>query len=207
AALRPVGVVPCPDFLRVFRPSLSRPSGQAGSTAAERVGPYAAAWFVLPFRALLLRPRWAVLGGAVALVLARVLLQAGAWQLYTSSAGVTAGLIFLYGCARTTVRPAAPDGIMACLAVSFLGHLLLDGVDLAWRSGVLPWAVVTALFLPHLLLTHTNHADDPSPAHDLLAPATRNAAPPLQDGPTPTQTEDTAPTQTEDETLASIHHR
>ncbi|MEU8248558.1 endonuclease/exonuclease/phosphatase family protein [Nonomuraea sp. NPDC048916] len=145
-----VGVALLYDVLRVFLPSLITLFGQAGSTPPELMGLYAAAWFTLPFLALLLPPRWALTGGAVALVLARLLLQAGVEQLYVASAGVTAGLVFLYGCARTVPRPAAPVGITGGLSFSILVHLLLDGVDLVWRDGVLPWLMVTmicALFL------------------------------------------------------------
>ena len=101
-ALLTLGVVLFLDVLRVFLPSLITLFGQAGSTAPELMGLYAAAWFVLPFLALLLRPRWAVLVGAVRAGAGARPPPDGRWQLHTSSVGVTAGLIFLYGCARTT---------------------------------------------------------------------------------------------------------
>jgi hypothetical protein len=116
------------------------------------MGLYAAAWFILPFLAVLAKPRHALLGGAVALVLARLLLQSGIAQLYVASAGVTAGLIFLYGCAHTIHRRAAPIGIMGGLALSMLVHVLLDGVDLVWRDGALPWLAVLSVCTAFLTL-------------------------------------------------------
>ncbi|MDA0638074.1 endonuclease/exonuclease/phosphatase family protein [Nonomuraea sp. MCN248] len=174
-ALLVLGVVLFLDVLRVFLPSLITLFGRAGSTAPELMGLYAAAWFVLPFLALPLRPRWAVLGGAAALVLARVLLQAEVSQLYVASAGVSAGLVFLYGCARSTTRTATPAGIMGGLACSILGHLLLDGVDLVWRSGPLVWAAVLTLCAAFLALTVHPPRRPPAPGdpqgRDELAPA------------------------------------
>lgn len=148
-----LGVVLLLDVLRVFLPSLITLFGRAGETPPELMGLYAAAWFILPFLALFAKPRHALLGGAAALVLARLLLQAGVSQLYVASAGVTAGLVFLYGCAATVPRRAAPTGIMGGLALSMLVHLLLDGVDLVWRDGVLPWLAVLSVCAAFLLLT------------------------------------------------------
>ncbi|WP_336204861.1 endonuclease/exonuclease/phosphatase family protein [Nonomuraea sp. LPB2021202275-12-8] len=163
-----LGVLLLFDVLRVFLPSLITLFGRAGSTPPELMGLYAAAWFALPFLAVALKPRWALLGGAVGLVLARVLLQAGIGQLYVASAGVTAGLIFLYGCARTLPRQAVPGGIMSGLAFSVLVHLLLDGVDLVWRPGVFPWLAALTLCTAFLALVRLPPApDDPAG----LAPA------------------------------------
>ncbi|MGI5269951.1 endonuclease/exonuclease/phosphatase family protein [Nonomuraea sp. CA-218870] len=178
-ALLALGIVLFLDVLRVFLPSLITLFGQAGSTAPELMGLYAAAWFVLPFLALLLRPRWAVLGGAAALVLARVLLQGEVSQLYVASAGVSAGLVFLYGCARSTTRTAAPAGIMGGLACSILGHLLLDGVDLVWRSGPLVWAAVLTLCAAFLTLAVHPRRHRPAPAsHDSPARTDDDASAP-----------------------------
>ncbi|NRQ37036.1 metal-dependent hydrolase [Nonomuraea sp. NN258] len=170
AAVLAVGVALLFDVLRVFLPSLITLFGRAGETAPELMGAYAAAWFVLPFLALALRPRWALLGGAVALVLARILLQAGVSQLYVASAGVTAGLVFLYGCARTLPRTAVPAGIMGGLALSGIAHLLLDGVDLVWRDGLVPWLAVVTFCAAFLALVRL--MEEPPAEPDLAPPAT-----------------------------------
>ncbi|MEU4542837.1 endonuclease/exonuclease/phosphatase family protein [Nonomuraea dietziae] len=136
------------DVLRVFLPSLITLFGRAGETPAELVGLYAALWFVLPCLAPLLRPRWSLLGGAAVLVAARLGLQAsdgGTPQLALASVGVSAALFFLYGCSRTLPRAAVPAGIAAGLAFAVAVHLLLDGVDLVWRDGPLPWLATLTL--------------------------------------------------------------
>ncbi|WP_084959444.1 endonuclease/exonuclease/phosphatase family protein [Thermoactinospora rubra] len=140
-----LGIVVFLDVLRVFLPSLITLFGRAGETPAELMGAYAALWFALPFLAVLLKPRWALYGGAAALAASRVILQTGAWQLAAASAGVSAGIVFLYGCARTLDRKAVPVGLAGGLAASIVVHLLLDNVDLVWHDGVLPWLGVVAL--------------------------------------------------------------
>jgi endonuclease/exonuclease/phosphatase family metal-dependent hydrolase len=140
-----LGVVLLLDVLRVFLPSLITLFGRAGETAPELMGLYALAWFVLPFAAAGLRPRWSLVGGGLALVVARLLLQAGAAQLAVASLGVSAGLLFLYGAARTLHRRWVAPGLAGGLTLSFLAHLLLDGVDLVWRSGPLPWVCAVAV--------------------------------------------------------------
>lgn len=136
------------DVLRVFLPSLITLFGRAGETPAELMGLYAALWFVLPCLAPLLRPHWSLLGGAAVLVAARLGLQAfdgGTPQLALASVGVSAALFFLYGCSRTLPRAAVPTGIAAGLAFAVAVHLLLDGVDLVWRDGPLPWLATLTL--------------------------------------------------------------
>ncbi|WP_431898627.1 endonuclease/exonuclease/phosphatase family protein [Nonomuraea sp. bgisy101] len=158
------------EVLRVFLPSLITLFGRAGETPAELMGLYAAAWFVLPCLAPLLRPRWSLLGGAAVLVAARLGLQAfdgGTPQLALASAGVSAGLFFLYGCARTLPRAAVPTGIAAGLALAVTVHLLLDGVDLVWRDGLLAWSAVLTLCAAFLALVR----QAPPPSGD-LAPGT-----------------------------------
>ncbi|WP_214322220.1 endonuclease/exonuclease/phosphatase family protein [Nonomuraea sediminis] len=163
------------DVLRVFLPSLITLFGRAGETPPELMGLYAAAWFVLPFLGLLLRPRWALAGGAVALVACLLVLQAGLLQLYASSVGVSAGLLFLTGCARLVPAAAVPVGLMGGLSFSVLIHLLLDGVDLVWRPGVLPWLAVAALCAAFLFLVRQALAEpgDPAPSRTwfLFGPA------------------------------------
>ncbi|GAA3474900.1 endonuclease/exonuclease/phosphatase family protein [Nonomuraea roseola] len=154
-----IGLALLIDVLRVFLPSLITLFGRAGETPAELMGLYAALWFVLPCLAPLLRPRWSLMGGAAALVAARLGLQAfdgGTPQLALASVGVSAALFFLYGCSRTLPRAAVPTGIAAGLAFAVAVHLLLDGVDLVWRDGPLPWLailILSAAFAAALLRT------------------------------------------------------
>ncbi|WP_326628693.1 endonuclease/exonuclease/phosphatase family protein [Nonomuraea fuscirosea] len=165
AVMLALGIVVLFDVLRVFLPSLITLFGRAGETPAELMGLYAAAWFILPFLALLSKPRHALVAGAAGLVAARLLLQAGVSQLYVSSAGVTAGLILLYGCACTVPRRAVPVGIMGGIALSSLVHLLLDGMDLAWQEGPLPWAATLALCLAlFLALLSAPRTEEGAPA-------------------------------------------
>ncbi|WP_432931550.1 endonuclease/exonuclease/phosphatase family protein [Microbispora sp. CA-135349] len=140
------------DVVRVFLPSLITLYGRAGETAPASMGMYAALWFVLPFAAVpaarLASPRAVLVTGAAALVAARLGLQAadgGTPQLLLASAGVTAGLVFLYGYARTTPGTWVPAGLIGGLAGSSIVHLALDRVDLVWRYGPLPWLAVIAL--------------------------------------------------------------
>ncbi|GAA3811489.1 hypothetical protein GCM10022226_35030 [Sphaerisporangium flaviroseum] len=147
-----LGIVLFTQVLRVFLPSLITLFGRAGDTPPEQMGLYAALWFVLPFAAVPLAraagPRRVVLGGAILLAAVRLALQAtdgGSPQLYLAGAGVSLGLVFLYGCALTVPRKAAPTAIAAGLAVSAVGHLALGQMDLVWRDGPLPWLAVVAL--------------------------------------------------------------
>ncbi|WP_433349552.1 endonuclease/exonuclease/phosphatase family protein [Microtetraspora malaysiensis] len=147
-----LGVLLLTDVLRVFLPSLITLYGRAGETPPEQMGLFAALWFALPFAATpiarLTGVRPILLFGAVALVAARIGLQTadgGDPQLYLSAIGVCAGLLFLYGAARTATRDAAPVGIAAGLAASTVVHLLLDRMDLVWRDGPLPWIAVLAV--------------------------------------------------------------
>ncbi|MGW2217140.1 endonuclease/exonuclease/phosphatase family protein [Nonomuraea sp. NPDC001684] len=174
AIMLALGLVLLLDVLRVFLPSLITLFGRAGETPPELMGLYAAAWFILPFLALLAKPRHALLGGAAALVLTRILLQAGVSQLYVASAGVTAGLVFLYGCAHTVPRRAVPVGVMGGLSLSLSVHLLLDGVDLVWRDGLVPWLAALCVCAAFLSLLRPPAAEvDRAPALTwfLLGPA------------------------------------
>ncbi|MEU6999188.1 endonuclease/exonuclease/phosphatase family protein [Nonomuraea sp. NPDC046570] len=179
AVMLGLGVVLLFDALRVFLPSLITLFGRAGDTPPEQMGLYAALWFVLPFLAIPLRPHWSLYGGALALATLRLSLQAfdgGPAQLHLSSAAVTAALVFLYGCARTLPRPAVAPGVAGGLVFAVVSHLLLDGVDLVWRDGALPWiatALLCATFLLYLRLTPPAPADDLAPwaAWFLVGPA------------------------------------
>ncbi|MGI5160105.1 endonuclease/exonuclease/phosphatase family protein [Microbispora sp. CA-102843] len=158
------------DVVRVFLPSLITLYGRAGETAPESMGMYAALWFVLPFAAVpaarLASPRIVGTAGAVALVAARLGLQAsdgGTPQLLLASAGVAAGLIFLYGCARTTAGTWVPAGLIGGLAGASIVHLALDRVDLVWRDGPLPWLAVVALCVAFLWSVRLSPAS-PGPA-------------------------------------------
>ncbi|YCK41349.1 endonuclease/exonuclease/phosphatase family protein [Actinomadura sp. ATCC 39365] len=174
AIMLALGLVLLLDVLRVFLPSLITLFGRAGETPPELMGLYAAAWFILPFLALLAKPRHALLGGAAALVLARILLQAGVSQLYVASAGVTAGLVFLYGCTHAVPRRAVPVGVMGGLSLSLIVHLLLDGVDLVWRDGLVPWLAVLSVCAAFLSLLRPPAAEvdrAPTLTWFLLGPA------------------------------------
>ncbi|MEU6408551.1 endonuclease/exonuclease/phosphatase family protein [Microbispora sp. NPDC046933] len=158
------------DVVRVFLPSLITLYGRAGETDPASMGMYAALWFVLPFAAVpaarLLSPRIVGAAGAVALAAARLGLQAadgGTPQLLLASAGVTAGLVFLYGCARTTAGTWVPAGLMGGLAAASIVHLALDRVDLVWRDGPLPWLAIVALCVAFLWSVRLSPAS-PGPA-------------------------------------------
>ncbi|MCC5575141.1 endonuclease/exonuclease/phosphatase family protein [Microtetraspora sp. AC03309] len=167
-----LGVLLLADALRVFLPSLITLYGRAGDTPPEQMGMFAALWFVLPFAAVpvarLTGARPIQVCGAVVLVAARLGLQAadgGDLQVYVSATGVCAGLVFLYGTARTAAREAVPVGVAAGLAISTVAHLMLDRMDLVWRDGPLPWLAVVAICAAFLAFVRL------SPPSDDLAPA------------------------------------
>ncbi|GIH29677.1 hypothetical protein Aph01nite_79870 [Acrocarpospora phusangensis] len=169
------------DALRVFLPSLITLYGQAGDTPPERLGLFAAFWFVLSFLAIpiarLIGPRAVLIGGAAGLAATRICLQAtdgGDPQLYLSAASVTTGLLFLYGSARTLPRAAAPVGIALGLALSGLLQLALDHMDLIWRDGPLPWlpaVLLPAAFLWSVLRVEPAQDGAPTAMWFLLGPA------------------------------------
>ncbi|WP_406313669.1 endonuclease/exonuclease/phosphatase family protein [Streptosporangium sp. NBC_01639] len=159
-----LGVVVLVDVLRVFLPSLITLFGRAGSTPAEMMGLYAVSWFLVAFLAVPLtryvRPRTVAIGAGLALLLARLALQptsGGDPQLYLASAGLLAGLVWLVATATDAgdARPAMA-GVITGLAASTVIHAALDGIDLMWRPGPLPWvplAVELTLFGIFLLRT------------------------------------------------------
>ncbi|WP_156045179.1 endonuclease/exonuclease/phosphatase family protein [Herbidospora cretacea] len=155
------------DAVRVLFPSLITIYGQAGDTPPEQLGLFAALWFVLPLAALLLPPRWAVLGGAAVLAAGRLALQAtdgGLPQLYVSAVSVTAAIVFLYGSAKLVAGPHARLALPLGLALSQSLHLAIGHVDLAWRDGPLPWIptlLITAAFA--WAVAGVTTADEPAP--------------------------------------------
>ncbi|ETK35835.1 endonuclease/exonuclease/phosphatase family protein [Microbispora sp. ATCC PTA-5024] len=166
------GVLLLFDTLRVFLPSLITLYGRAGETPPERMGLFAALWFALPFAAVPLSrvvpPRLLRVAGAALLAAARIALQAtdgGTPQLLVSAAGVTAGLVFLYGSARTTAAAWVPAGLTGGLAASVAVHFALGQMDLVWRDGPLPWLAVLALCAAFLWSVRLSQAPaDPAPA-------------------------------------------
>nr|WP_062340710.1 endonuclease/exonuclease/phosphatase family protein [Herbidospora sakaeratensis] len=137
-----LGLILFLDAVRVLLPSLITIYGQAGDTPPEQLGLFAALWFVLPLLALLVPPRWALLGGAAVLAVGRVALQAtdgGLPQLYVSGVSVTAAIVFLYGSAKLVAGPHARLALPLGLALSPALHLAIGHVDLVWRDGLLPW--------------------------------------------------------------------
>lgn len=145
-----LGVVVLVDVLRVFLPSLITLFGRAGSTPAEMMGLYALSWFVLAFLtvplARLVRPRLIALGAGCLLLLARPALQlteGGDPQLYVASLGLLAGLVWLVATAMggRDARPVTA-GVIGGLAAATVIHAALDGIDLMWRPGAVPWALL-----------------------------------------------------------------
>ncbi|MEV0417414.1 endonuclease/exonuclease/phosphatase family protein [Streptosporangium canum] len=147
-----LGVVVLIDVLRVFLPSLITLFGRAGSTPAEMMGLYAVSWFVVAFLTVPLArsvpPRRVALGAGLLLLLARLALQptsGGEVQLYLASAGLLAGLVWLTATAMSArdARPAMA-GVITGLAASTVIHAALDGIDLMWRPGPVPWVALAA---------------------------------------------------------------
>nr|BFE80925.1 hypothetical protein GCM10020093_035260 [Planobispora longispora] len=187
-----LGMVVLADVLRVFLPSLITLFGRAGSTPAELMGLYALSWFAAAFLAVplarLVPAHRIALGAGVLLLSARAALQltgGGAPQLYVASAGLLAGLVWLVATAMTAgdARPALA-GVAAGLAASTVIHAALDGVDLMWRAGPVPWlllAVELALFAAFLVRSRTPAGE----ARHAGSPAARTADPPMARIPDP----------------------
>ncbi|MBO3746520.1 endonuclease/exonuclease/phosphatase family protein [Streptosporangiaceae bacterium NEAU-GS5] len=155
AAALAAGLLLFIDAVRVFLPSLITLYGRAGETPAEQLGLFAVVWFLLPFAAVPFgrRARWLRLGAAALLVVTHLALQAtdgGLSQLYLAAAGVSTGLVFLYGSAQVMPRAAVPAGLLGGIGLSGLLYLLIDYQDAVWQDGVTAWVpaiVVGALFL------------------------------------------------------------
>ncbi|MGC5010517.1 endonuclease/exonuclease/phosphatase family protein [Streptosporangium sp. DT93] len=164
-----LGVVVLTDVLRVFLPSLITLFGRAGSTPAELMGLFALSWFVLAFLAVPLarriRPPLIALGAGGVLLLARLVLQTtggGDLQLYVAGVGLLAGLVWLVATAMATLdaRPVMA-GVIAGLAASTVIHAALDGIDLMWRPGPIPWLLLAVeLGLFGMLLIRAVPADE-----------------------------------------------
>ncbi|GII60496.1 hypothetical protein Skr01_05810 [Sphaerisporangium krabiense] len=173
AGVAVLGVLLLADHLRVLLPSLITLFGRAGETPPERMGLFAALWFVLPFAAVpaarAVGARRVLMGAGVLLAAARLVLQAtdgGAPQLYVSGAGVACGIAFLYGCARTLPREVVPAALAGGLAASTIVHLLLGQMDLVWRAGPLPWfgVVLACAALLGCLWALPGRHGEPAPA-------------------------------------------
>ncbi|MEV5575336.1 endonuclease/exonuclease/phosphatase family protein [Spirillospora sp. NPDC052269] len=139
------GAVVLVDVVRVFLPSLITVVGDAGSTPAELIGLYALVWFVAAFAAAPFARRIGP-GAAVVLLASRAALQftdGGTPQVAVASVGLLAGLCWLVATAGTArdARPVAV-GFVAGLAASGVLHAALGGIDLVWRDGIWPWAVL-----------------------------------------------------------------
>ncbi|WP_344841147.1 hypothetical protein [Nonomuraea dietziae] len=104
---------------------------------------------MLPCLAPLLRPRWSLMGGAAVLVAARLGLQA-------FDGGTPQARARLGGCQRRSLLPVRlqpypsprgrPDGHRGRAGVRRYGPpCCLDGVDLVWRDGPLPWLATLTL--------------------------------------------------------------
>ncbi|WP_239068092.1 endonuclease/exonuclease/phosphatase family protein [Actinomadura bangladeshensis] len=175
-----LGVVVLADVVHVFLPSLITLVGKAGETPAEVMGAYALVWFVAAFLTVPLARfvpgSWLVAGGGGLLVAARLVLQGtdgGDAQLYAASAGLLGGLVWLTATALT-VRDAAPvmTGFAGGLAAATALHAAIEGIDLVWRAGVVPWlplAVYLALFV--FALTRRPSDGGPQASGDAEAPA------------------------------------
>jgi endonuclease/exonuclease/phosphatase family metal-dependent hydrolase len=174
------GVAILIDVLRVFLPSLITIFGSAGSTPAELIGVYALAWFLAAFLAVpaarLVRPGLVALAGAVLLAAGRIALQVtdgGPPQLWLASVALLGGLWWLVGTAMAAPGPLLP-GVVWGLAVATGLHAALDTVDLMWRGGAGPAAVVAlevAVFVA--LLVRGSRVDSSPSAVDASAPAPR----------------------------------
>jgi endonuclease/exonuclease/phosphatase family metal-dependent hydrolase len=143
-----LGVAILIDVLRVFLPSLITIVGSAGSTPAELIGVYALVWFLAAFLAVpaarLVRPGIVTASGGVLLALGRIALQltdGGLPQLSVASVALLGGLWWLVGTAVAAPGGLLP-GVVWGLAVATGLHVGLDTVDLMWRDGIGPVALV-----------------------------------------------------------------
>lgn len=155
-----LGLLLLMDVLRVWLPSIITIFGQAAATPAELLAAFALSWFLLAFGApplvRLIGSGPVALASAVVLAACRIALPAtegGTPQLYTASAGLLAGLVWLAATAAATPRPV--PGLVLGLAGGTVVHTALGTYDLLWRSGLWVWVGTVAGAL--LFVTATVH--------------------------------------------------
>ncbi|MEV6523921.1 endonuclease/exonuclease/phosphatase family protein [Longispora sp. NPDC051575] len=145
-----LGIALLIDVLRVWLPSLITVYGAAGSTPAEQLGLFALACFAVALLGVPLA-RWVGPGrfataSVAGLAVARIFLQAthgGRPQLYLATAALICGLWWLVGLAVGGLPGrAAANAVLGGFALSALGHAVLGGVDLMWRTGWWVWLVL-----------------------------------------------------------------
>jgi endonuclease/exonuclease/phosphatase family metal-dependent hydrolase len=167
-----LGVAILIDIMRIFLPSLITVFGSAGSTPAELIGAFALAWFLAAFlvvpAARLVRPALLAVVGASLLIAGRAVLQftdGGQPQLYVASVALLGGLWWL-----TATGMAAPAGLLPGVVWGFAVatglHAALDTVDLTWRDGPIPVALVGVELVAFLiaLLARESTVEQPAPA-------------------------------------------
>jgi endonuclease/exonuclease/phosphatase family metal-dependent hydrolase len=147
------GTVLLLDTIRVWLPSVIFVYGRAGDTPATEMGAFALVPFALAFggvvavRFLPSAPLAAV--AATSLAAARLALQltaGGDPQLWLSTVGATAGLIWLVAVAGGALAGrTAAAGLVAGLAADALLHTLLRSTGLAWRGGLGAWVALLAI--------------------------------------------------------------
>lgn len=160
------GVAILIEALRVFLPSLITVYGRAGDTPAQQMGIFALAWFAAALVPVLLATfvsrRLLMLVAAAVLIVGRLGLQlthGGEAQLYLAGIAVLGGVCFLATTAMTTIdmRRFVP-GLLWGFALSTGTYAALDTIDLAWRDGTLPLALVGAELLAFLVTQDLRYA-------------------------------------------------
>ncbi|GLZ31422.1 hypothetical protein Lesp02_36100 [Lentzea sp. NBRC 105346] len=134
------------DTVRIWLPSLTTIFGSAGTTDPLTLAAFALVWVLPAAFAIPLTRRWptatpAVLAGTA--TAARLVGQAGVWQLYTSCVATTA----LFGWLVAVATKGWPTkkvavGLAVSLATATLLQLLSGSVDLTWWSGPVPWLLI-----------------------------------------------------------------
>ncbi|WP_067471484.1 endonuclease/exonuclease/phosphatase family protein [Actinomadura hibisca] len=171
-----LGTLVLADVLGVFLPSLITLVGSAGETPAEVMGAYALSWFVAAFLtvplARLVPARRLALGAGAALIVARAALQftdGDGPQLYAASLGLLAGLVWLTATAQAGAAGPAMTGLVGGLALATALHAALEGIDVVWRGGPLPWLVLIVYLALFGLALWRRSDDGPGAARMWLA--------------------------------------